>query len=105
MTKEKRTATKYWVKYWGDHRERRVLAPVASDGAAVRRPSAGPRRRDPVMGPPRKEAGKGNLTMRKRKRRYPRGTILKNTEKAIRLHPNHFSAGDRYRVTGPTTAE
>ena len=40
-----------------------------------------------------------------KKRRYPDGTILRNTSKAIRRHPNHFSCNDRYRVTGPQTAE
>jgi hypothetical protein len=40
-----------------------------------------------------------------RKRRYPNGTILKCTRKALRKHPNHFSPDDRYRVTGDYEAE
>jgi rRNA maturation protein Nop10 len=38
------------------------------------------------------------------KQKYPNGTILKPTAKALRLHPNHFSPEDRFRVTGPASA-
>lgn len=39
------------------------------------------------------------------RRKYTDGSILKHTRKALRKHPNHFDATDRFRVTGPTTAE
>lgn len=45
------------------------------------------------------------MKQRSPKRRYPDGTVLRNTVKAIRKHPNHFSPEDRYRVTGHWTAE
>lgn len=39
------------------------------------------------------------------RRKYSDGTILRHTRKAMRGHSNHCTAIDRYRVTGPATAE
>lgn len=36
--------------------------------------------------------------------KYPIGTILKPTSKALRLHPNHFSTEDRFEVKGQDEA-
>lgn len=39
-----------------------------------------------------------------KKMKYPVGTILKRTPKALKRHPNHFAPEDRYEVTGPNEA-